>query len=361
MLTIIIFFAVISILIFVHELGHFVVAKRSGMKVEEFGFGFPPRVFGVTRGETTYSINAIPFGGFVKIYGEDGDDREKPRSFGSKSIPKRLAVVLAGVVMNFIFAALILAIGNFTGLRTELPSDGSLNSDASDIKVQLTSIATDSPAQKANLQLLDEVRGFRAGNESVTIRTPDDIRSFVDAHRGQTVIMTVVRNGEEVDATVELRTDPPAGQGAMGIAMALTGKVAYPWYESLWRGFADAWYLTEQTVAGFFLLFKTLFTQGKLLADVSGPVGIAKLTGQAARFGFDYLLRFVAAISINLAVLNAIPFPALDGGRAFMLVIEAIKGSPVNKKFEMAVNGVGFLFLLGLMLLITIKDITKLF
>lgn len=361
MITALIFIAVISILIFVHELGHFVVAKRSGMKVEEFGFGFPPRLFSVQRGETRYSINAIPFGGFVKIYGEDGDDREKPRSFGSKSIPARLAVVLAGVVMNFLFAALILGVGNFIGLRTELPSDGSFTGQATDVKVQLTNIAPDSPAEKADLQLLDEVRGFTSGNESVTVKNPDDIRDFVDAHRGKTVTITIARAGQVMEKTVELRANPPAGQGAMGIAMALTGKVSYPWYASLWRGFADAWYLTEQTVKGFGLLFGTLFTQGKLLADVSGPVGIAKLTGQAARFGLDYLLRFVAAISINLAVLNAIPFPALDGGRAFMLVVEAIKGSPVNKKLEMAVNGIGFLFLLGLMLLITIKDISKFF
>lgn len=361
MITALIFIIVISILIFVHELGHFVVAKRSGMKVEEFGFGFPPRVFGITKGETTYSINAIPFGGFVKIYGEDGDERDKPRSFGSKSIPKRLAVVLAGVVMNFLFASLILAVGNFTGVRAELPSDGSLNGSATDIKVQLTSVAADSPAQKADLQLLDEVKGFKTGSQAITVRTPEDIRTFVEVHRGQTVIITIDRNGEVFDKSVELRANPPEGQGAMGIAMALTGKVSYPWYEAIWRGFVDAWYLTKQTVAGFVLLFRTLFTEGRLLADVSGPVGIAKLTGQAARFGLDYLLRFMAAISVNLAVLNIIPFPALDGGRAFMLIVEAIKGSPVNKKFEMAINGVGFLFLLGLMLLITIKDISKLF
>lgn len=361
MITALIFIAVISILIFVHELGHFVVAKRSGMKVEEFGFGFPPNVISIQRGETRYSLNAIPFGGFVKIYGEDGDDRDKPRSFGSKSIPARLAVVLAGVVMNFLFASLILGVGNFIGLRTELPSDGSLNGTANDIKVQLTSIAADSPAQKADLQLLDEVKAFKAGTTMVSVQSPDDIKNFVDSHKGQTVAIVISRAGTVMEKTVELRANPPAGQGSMGIAMALTGKVSYPWYESLWRGFADAWYLTKQTVAGFGLLFKTLFTQGKLLADVAGPVGIAKLTGQAARFGLDYLLRFVAAISINLAVLNAVPFPALDGGRAFMLIVEAIKGSPVNKKFELVVNGVGFLFLLGLMLLITIKDITKLF
>lgn len=361
MISALIFLVVISILIFVHELGHFVTAKRAGMKVEEFGFGFPPRVISIQRGETKYSINAIPFGGFVKIYGEDGDDRDKPRSFGSKSIPARLAVVLAGVIMNFLFAALILGIGNFIGLRTELPSDGSLNATATDVKVQLTSIAPDSPAQKADLQLLDEVTAFKAAGKTSAVTSPDDIKDFVDTHKGQTVTIVISRTGQVMEKSVELRANPPEGQGAMGIAMALTGKVAYPWYESIWRGFADAWYLTEQTVRGFGLLFGTLFTQGKLLADVSGPVGIAKLTGQAARFGLDYLLRFVAAISINLAVLNAIPFPALDGGRAFMLLVEAIKGSPVNKKFEMAVNGIGFLFLLGLMLLITIKDISKFF
>jgi regulator of sigma E protease len=361
MITTLIFIAVISVLVFVHELGHFVVAKRSGMKVEEFGFGFPPRLIGITRGETRYSINAIPFGGFVKIYGEDGDDREKARSFGSKSIPIRLAVVLAGVMMNFFFAALILGVGNFIGLRMELPDDGSLNSRAHDVKVQLSSIAPDSPAEKADLQILDEIRGFQTGSESITVHSPDAVKNFVNAHRGQTVTIEVDRAGEILHKSVELRANPPAGQGSMGIAMSLTGKVSYSWYAAIGRGFEDAWYLVVQTVMGFALLFKTLFTEHKLLADVSGPVGIAKMTGQAARFGWDYLLRLVAAISINLAVLNVIPFPALDGGRAFMLIVEAIKGSPVNKRLEMAVNGIGFLFLLGLMLLITIKDIAKFF
>lgn len=352
--------AVLGVLVLVHEWGHFIMARRSGMRVDEFGFGFPPRLFGIKKGETIYSINWIPFGGFVKIYGEDGDDREKPRSFGSKPISARLKVVVAGVVMNFLFAVLLLILGNFFGLRIGL-FDEELIKTARDKKIQIIQIMSGSPAEKAGLKVLDEIIGFELTNGTVKYTyTIGEVQAYTAENIGKKVRM-IIKDGDLATKEIETRANPPEGEGSMGIAMALTGIVSYPWYESIWRGINDSFILAYNTLYGYGLLFKTLFADGKLIAEVSGPVGIATITGQAARVGFSYLMQFVALISINLAILNILPFPALDGGRALFLFIEKIKGAPIDKRIEAAVNSVGFALLITLMIYVTIKDVTKFF
>ena len=164
-----------------------------------------------------------------------------------------------------------------------------------------------------------------------------------------------------MEKDIKLRAQPPPGQGPMGIALALTGVISQNWYTSLYKGFSDAAILFVNTAYGYGSLLKGLIVNGKLIADVSGPIGIAQLTGQAARVGINYLIQFVAMISVNLAVLNLIPFPALDGGRAFMLVVEKLKGSPLNQKVEQTINTVGFVILLALMILVTARDVGKFF
>ncbi|MBP9822154.1 MAG: site-2 protease family protein [Candidatus Pacebacteria bacterium] len=358
MLTAIIFIIVIGVLVLVHEFGHFVMAKRAGMKVEEFGFGFPPRMVGWKRGETLYSINWIPFGGFVKILGEDGDERGS-RSFGSASFLNRILVLLAGVIMNFLLAAFLLMIVNFFGLRIGLV-DGDTGS-AKNVKVQIVSVTSGSPAELAGLQPLDSIEGYKENGVIVPISTAKGVQDLVASHLGQSVVLEIGRGSEVVEKTMTPRIDAPEGQGAIGVSLALTGTVSYPWYESIWRGISDAAFLTMATIQGYYSLLKTLFIHGKLMAEVSGPIGIASLTGQAARVGFNYLLQFVAMISINLAVLNIIPFPALDGGRVVLLIIEKLKGSPVPKRVESLINVVGFYLLVILMIYITYKDIAKFF
>jgi len=358
MLTAIIFIIVIGVLVLVHEFGHFIMAKRAGMKVEEFGFGFPPRLYGWKKGETTYSINWIPFGGFVKILGEDGDQRGA-RSFASASFFNRMLVLVAGVVMNFLLAAVLLMIVNFFGLRIGL-IDGETGS-AQNIKVQIVGVTAGSPAEIAGLQPLDAIAGYKQDGTIIPINTTKGVQDAVASHLGQSLILEVERGNSLVEKTLIPRTNPPEGQGAIGISLALTGTVAYPWYEAIWRGISDAAFLTIATVQGYYALLKTLFIHGKLIADVSGPIGIASLTGQAARVGFNYLLQFVAMISINLAVLNIIPFPALDGGRVVLLLIEKAKRSPVHKSVENWINVAGFYLLVALMLYITFKDVTKFF
>lgn len=333
-MTVIIFLIVLSVIIFVHELGHFIMAKRAGMKVEEFGFGFPPRIWGYKPkdSETTYSINVIPFGGFVKIQGEDGASSD-PRSFSAKQFLPRVGVVVAGVVMNFLFAVLLLIIVNFIGSKAQ---------------ILITQVAPESPALEAGLKVGDVIVGF----ESV-----EAVQEYISGNKGKEITLTL----ESGEVRLTPRINPPAGEGASGIALAKTEDISYAWHESIWRGVQDAFVNFWAILAGFFALIKNLVLTGKPGFEVTGPVGIAVVTGQAARLGIAYLLQFTAFISLNLAVINIVPFPALDGGRLLFLIIEKIKGSPLPRRIENWANTVGFVLLLLLMFYITTKDVLKFF
>ena len=342
----------------VHEFGHFYVAKKAGMKVEEFGFGFPPRLFGIKRGETIYSINWIPFGGFVKVYGENGENENDPRSFASKSAGLRAKVIVAGVLMNLFLAVVFLGFANIFGLRIGLIDDTII---ARDIKIQVIQVSPDSPAQIAGLKTLDEITKLQKGNDIVRPTQVEEVQSFIKKYGGEEITITIRRNGGGIDLELIPRLNPPSGQGAIGINLAKTGLVSFPWYEAIWRGVRDTSIMTANITIALGIFFKNLFVDSSLNADVSGPIGIAVITGQAASLGFNYLLQFVALLSINLAVLNIMPFPALDGGRLLFIGIEKLKGSPVSKKVEGFVNAAGFTFLIALMIWITVKDVSKFF
>lgn len=336
MITAIIFIIVLSVIVFAHELGHFVMAKRAGMKVEEFGFGFPPRVwrYKPKHSETTYSINVIPFGGFVKIQGENDDERGR-RSFAIGSFWARSGVILAGVIMNVILAMVLLAMVSAIGSRPA---------------VIITGVAVGSPAQQAGLKLLDEITGFE--NVEVT-------QAYIAEHKGEEIMLSVRRRGDLLEFRLTPRVNPPPGEGAIGIALAQAGAEAVPIHRALWEGIknglAGLWFI----ITGFGMIIKNIFLSGRTGVELAGPVGIAVATGQQARLGFTYLLQFMAFISLNLAVINAVPFPALDGGRFLFLIIEKIKGSPLPRRVENGFNTVGFVLLLLLMFFITAKDVLK--
>lgn len=360
MLTVIIFIIVLSVLIFVHEFGHFVVAKRAGMRVEEFGFGFPPRLFGIKRGETVYSVNLIPFGGFVKIFGEDGKNESDPRSFASAKAGVRAGVAAAGVAMNFLLAVFLLFVSNAVGLRVGL-IDEAQTRQASDVKVQIIQVAPASPAEKAGLMVLDEIVGFKIGEEELPIKSVSEVQDVVNQNLGREVTIILQSGREQREKILTPRLNPPAGEGALGISLATTGIIKYPWYQAIGRGLSDSVFVLEHTAVGYAAILKNLFTTGKAGAELSGPVGIAVITGQAARLGLTYLMQFVALISINLVILNIIPFPALDGGRLLFIGVEKLKGSPVPRRIENAVNAAGFALLVLLMIYITTKDIVRFF
>lgn len=247
-LTVIVFIVILALLVLSHEIGHFVAAKKAGVKIEEFGFGFPPRLLSFKKGETIYSLNLIPLGGFVKIYGEDGQHKEDSRSFSSQSVRQRFQMLISGVLMNIVLAIFLLTI----------------------------------------------------------------LSIFV-----------------------------------------------YPWYQGLWMGLVNTFYLIGLIIIALAQLFWQLILTGRFQGEVFGPVGIASLTGKVVEMGFLNVLYFTALLSINLAIINVLPFPALDGGRLLFLAIEKIKGKPVSQKTEKAIHTAGFALLILLMLIVTFRDIQR--
>ncbi len=358
MLTVLIFIIILGLLIFVHELGHFLVAKKNGVRVEEFGFGFPPRIFGVKRGETTYSLNAIPLGGFVKILGEDGQERNDPHSFGAKKIWRRALILVAGVSMNIVLAFVLLSLGNIIGLPTAV--DDSQN--ISGAKVQILQVAANSPAQSVGLKSGDALIKISAAQNSLSsIEKVSQFQNFIEQSKGQEIVLTFERARQILTTKLVPRVNPPAGEGAIGVELARIADVSYPWYQAIYEAFISTASLVWLILKAIGFLLWQLISRGQVSGDIAGPVGIFNLTGQAAQMGFIYLLQLTVLLSINLAIINILPLPALDGGRLLFLLIEKIKGSPVSQKVEKAVHSAGFAFLIIVMILVTIRDVVRLF
>lgn len=359
LVTIFIFVIILAVLILVHELGHFIMAKRSGAKVEEFGFGFPPRLFGLKRGETTYSINLFPIGGFVKIYGEDGENQKDPRSFASKGIGTRAVIIAAGVMMNVLLAVVLLSVGHFVGLPKVLDGDSKI-SNVKNISVRVVNVAEGSPAKEAGIEIGDIVFGMSVALDKVTnIKNMEDIQNFTDAHLGEKIAISLKRGKALTEKQVIPRSDPPEGEGPIGFAMARTGQVSYPFYIAPFKGLESTFLFATATLRSFWSVIYEVLTTGSFGGELAGPVGIAVMTGEAQKMGFAFLLQFIALISINLAIINILPFPALDGGRLLFLGIEKIKGAPVNPKYEKMAHTAGFALLILLMIVITFRDIGK--
>jgi regulator of sigma E protease len=354
--TILIFAIILGLLVFVHELGHFVMAKRAGMKVDEFGFGFPPRMFGIKKGETVYSINWIPLGGFVKIVGENGDSQE-PGSFSSKGFWPRFFTLIAGVVMNVIFAWFLISLGMMSGWpsaigegETGLPASAHIGK----AQVSMVEVGPNSPASDAGLKPGDSI--YKIGGIEIT--SIDQAQSVTKANAGHAVTYEFKRGNQDFEKTITPRANPPADEGPLGVVLSSIAKVSFPWYEAIWRGLTMTWVIIWATLSAFGNLIVQAFHHQPVGAALSGPVGIAVLTRDFAELGLIYLVQFTALLSINLAIINAIPFPALDGGRVLFLVIEKLRGRKLNQKAEGMANAIGFSLLILLMIFVTVKDVT---
>lgn len=371
-LTIITFIIILSVLVFVHELGHFAVARRFGVKAEEFGFGFPPRIWGIykdsagkwkqVRGgrevkdcaKTIYSVNWIPLGGFVKIKGENGEGENEPDSFASRPIWQRAAILSAGVTMNIALAAAIIIIGLMIGMPQAL--DG-INPSAkvTDKKIQVAQILPDSPAARSGIQLGDAI----ADINGQSFATAEELQLFVGEHAGEELDYNIIRERQEITLKITPEIIAETGKGGIGVAIVETGIVRYPWYLAIPEGIKTTFFLVWAIIVAFFELLKGLIMGQGASAELAGPIGIAALTGQAARMGIVYIMQFAAMLSINLAIINFFPFPALDGGRVLFLIIEKIKGSPVRRELEAAIHNTGFALLMLLVLLVTFRDVAK--
>jgi len=353
MITLILVIIVISLLILVHEWGHFYSARKLGVKVEEFGFGFPPKIFSVVRKGVRYSFNLFPLGGFVKIFGEHGEGEGSKESFISRAVWQRFIILAAGVFMNIILAWIFFSIGSAIGIpRAE-------DNAPIGTPVSIIGVAPGSPAEKAGLRLGDKILEIHADEVSLVIEKEQDVQDFVSAFRGEEIVLTLKRGEELFTTAVIPRIDVPKGEGPLGIALARIVVERAPWYLAPVYGAEILGRTIITTVLGLWSVLRDLAVARKAAVDVAGPVGIYFFARDTWALGFVYFLQFSGALSVSLAILNFLPIPALDGGRILFLAIEKIKGSRVNPRIENFMHTVGFALLILLMVLITYRDVTR--
>jgi regulator of sigma E protease len=344
----------LAVLVLIHEFGHFLVAKLLGMKVEEFGIGFPPRILKKKIGETLYSINLLPFGGFVRIYGEDeaASDladgkmgKERKKGFNDELAWKKSLVVLAGVFMNVALGWLLLSLVFMVGVPRHL---------------MIAEVAPNSPAFTAGLEPGDIITGVEAGDLKLSDPvSSDDFTKLVRSYP-MPVNFEIGRGEQKLNLDILPRANPPQGQGPIGINITEVGFEAQPVLQSLASGFSSGWETVKMVFSGLGIFVAQIFTSPQTIQNVAGPVGIVVLAAQATSLGFIYFIQLLALISINLAVLNLLPFPALDGGRFLFLIIDKLRGKPVPHKVQAWVNAAGFVILILLMVFVTVKDIGRL-
>jgi regulator of sigma E protease len=380
-MSIIIFIVIILVLVVSHEFGHFIVAKMNNIRVDEFSFGFPPKIWGKKIGETTYNLNALPFGGYVKIYGENMDeadfveigflDKDKTpekveaesRSLAYKPKYIQALVLVAGVVMNLLVAWLLLSVGFMSGLPSSVstvPNGAKVENQA----LTITSVLSGSPAEISGIKIGDKIVSLDTPTDSTKLLSsnlgPESVQTFVKNNNGQEINVSLVRGKEPIDIKVTPKINKTGDNVMIGISMDTIGTLKLPIHRAVWEGLKLTSDLTVGTAVGFYkLISQAVMGKGDMSA-VTGPIGIVGVVGDAAKFGFIYLLSFTALISVNLAVINLLPFPALDGGRLLFLLIEKIKGSRIKPQIANWANMIGFGLLMLLMVFITYHDIVKL-
>lgn len=349
-----IFFIVLSILVLVHEFGHFITSKLSGVKVEEFGLGLPPRLFGIRLGETLYSINILPFGGFVKVFGEDEEElkhmnlspAEKARSFSHKHPLQKILILTAGVICNF-----LLGWGIMTYLFTQgvvVPTD----------KVTVDVVAKNSPADMAHIKKNDIITSAAYKGEKKEIRDTAELITFSKSHAGTEITLGIKRAGKDLTVQMTPRANPPRGEGSLGMTISNYEMKKYSLGQAPFLGLKESATMTIGILHGLSDLAQKAFTFQTKQLDVVGPVGIYMITADKAKEGLNPLLQMMGLLSLNLAVINILPFPALDGGRLAMVLYESIARRKVQAAFQYKLNSIGFAILIGLIVLITLRDLT---
>jgi regulator of sigma E protease len=363
-MSILIFLLVLFVLILVHEWGHFIVAKKTGMRVDEFGIGFPPKLFGIKKGETEYSFNSLPIGGFVRIWGENGSEEakelpetERARAFDRRPRWAQALVLIAGVTMNVLFAWLLFSVTYIVGTPTAV--EESFASESA--QLYITNTLPDSPATV--LPAGSIVTSISYGEERIESPTPSEFSGAVTLVAPQAVEVTYTHKGEIGTAIlipVQGLDESEPDRYAVGAALAMVevqrqsvGAAIVDGFNATWRG------LVAITVGLSTLISQAVVGEADF-SQVAGPVGIVGMVGDAASFGFTALLTFTAIISLNLAIINLLPVPALDGGRLVFVAIEAVTRRPIPPQWAGRVNFAGFALLMLLMVAVTYNDILRL-
>ncbi len=368
-MTIIIFIIVLAILIFVHEFGHFIMARAFGIKVNAFALGFGPKIFSwrshkknssgeIVQGETEYSLRIIPFGGYVKIYGEDPNEEningpDAARSFVHKKRWQQAIVLAAGVLGNFIFAWLLYTIVFTTGVAATAGDFGSYEKYLSNERIMVTDVMKNSPASLAGIEAGDVITGFSS---------IDAVQQAIQNSDGRSISINITSHGKTANVNVAATKDTVEATSSyrIGIAMDTISDLHLPLYISVWEGLKYTGMMIRDTTVGLIGFIVHIVTGSADFSQISGPVGIAGIVGDAASLGMAYLVMITAIISINLGVINLVPFPALDGGRIVVVAIESVIRRRVTPKYINIINTVGFILLMALMVLVTYKDIAKL-
>ena len=409
LLTILTFIILLSILVLIHELGHFLAAKRAGVRVEEFGLGYPPQLWSKRIGETIYSINLLPIGGFVRLTGEEGDlpgmiQEEKSvsvesagiegsavevsveqehfevqvddarivaevkevaisnypegsmrdsRSFADQTNFVKTSILISGVLMNFLLGVLLVAI---TFAFLGMPEIKNL--------IELQEVIPGTPAAEAGLQSGELISGFRVqGSGFRAVGSSEEFVEFVNQCLGEEIVFEARSQEEEVrEVSVIPRVEPPEGEGPLGIIFVVVPEISYhkiPVLQVPGRAVIEGFKLAGLVLGGVVRIFRDLVFAGKVPKDIAGPVGIARLTGEVAKQGFFQVVNFAALLSINLGVVNILPFPGLDGGRLSFVLAEVVLRRKIKAKYQKWVHTIGIDALLLLMLLITFYDILR--
>ncbi len=369
----------LSVLIFFHELGHFILAKIFKIRVEEFGIGYPPRIFGFifssfpklkffrrkppseAKFKTIYSLNWIPFGGFNKIKGELGED-DSPDSFYSQVWWKKALVASGGFLMNIFLAFLLFSLCYFIGLPQNI-NEVTGEKMIQPVGIQIGMIYPDSPAEKVGLKLGDIITELD-GQEFSSV---EQIQNYIDSKKGADLEITVKRKENlikervEVVAANQVFPEEEESRGVIGVALSETVIASYSWPKAIVKGAKTTISLIGQIFVGLGVIFKSLLTKGEVVGRLMGPVGITALASDMARVGFVYFIQFVGLLSVAIGAFQMIPFPALDGSRVLFSVIEGVRGRRMKIKTETIIINTGFYILLLLLIFITSKEVFNLF
>jgi regulator of sigma E protease len=374
-LTILVFLLILSILVLSHEAGHFFASRSTGTKVEEFGLGFPPRVIGFYKNEagkrvwvkgsklqaeevdqTIYSLNRWPIGGFCAIKGQDDEDKNENTkdNFAGKNTFQKIWMLSAGVIFNFILAMVFLAVGFMIGMPSVVGEKTDQMKSISASQIQIIDVVPGLPADNASLKMGDIILNINdAQADSV-----EYVQEITRANENQTVKFQIRRGDEIFVSEIVPQVYEEFGNRAVtGVSLMNTAVVSYKFFPAIWQGIRQTVFVTGAIFIALFELIKN----GQIASQVAGPIGIASATGQMIDLGFVYILQFAALLSINLGIINILPFPALDGGRLVFVIYEGITRRKVNKKIENIVHGIGFTILMILIVLVTYKDIIGLF
>lgn len=361
-MAVLLFAVILVALVLVHELGHFLVAKWTGMRVDEFGIGFPPRLIAVRKGETEYSFNALPIGGFVRIYGEDPtetDATDRARAFSRRPRWAQALVLIAGVVMNVLFAWVLFTTALAVGVETAVaPEEAS-----AEARLTVVEVLADSPAAEAGIPTGASVLALERAGETFTPRSAEAFREVVQNPASAPVTVRYMHDGTEHTTTLLAAQDVVADapeQVAVGVALALVETRSLPLGEAFVEGGAMTVRGLHDITVGITTLIRDAVLGAPDLSQVAGPVGIVGLVDDASAFGLIALVTFTAFISLNLAVINLLPFPALDGGRLLFVAIEAVTRRQIPPRVASYANATGFALLLLLMVAITIHDVVRL-